>query len=335
MEQEKTELKKGKDERIRKEIIGFLQLPHPQFVGKREQEDWIAWLEKQGENNNTKFTFDDVLALQCCMEIVKKVQEDEALYKQLQSLHYRVHDVYHLKKQDEQKPIEWHREDEQNLNACLGYIPDEYLRRWLKDVIHARHDKVEPKFRVGDYIKHNKANFICKIISVNSGSYYVENIETNGGIELFDAEQNFHSWTIKDAKDGDVLIASDGSIFLFAGAYDSACKFYVALTACNNVITDKEVESGFWETSRAVHPATKEQRDFLFQKMKEAGYEWEAGKKELKNIEQESTWSGEVSLESDVERYIEQHKNELEGGYFNIRRIARHFFLLGLKIKGE
>ena len=29
-------------------------------------------------------------------------------------------------------------------------------------------------------------------------------------------------------------------------------------------------------------PATKEQRDLLFQKMKEAGYEWDAEKKELK-----------------------------------------------------
>ena len=41
----------------------------------------------------------------------------------------------------EQKPAEWHREDEQNLNACLGYIPDEFLRRWLTDIIHVKYDK--------------------------------------------------------------------------------------------------------------------------------------------------------------------------------------------------
>jgi D-hexose-6-phosphate mutarotase len=40
-----------------------------------------------------------------------------------------------------QKSAEWHREDEQNLNACLGYIPDEFLRRWLTDIIYAKHDK--------------------------------------------------------------------------------------------------------------------------------------------------------------------------------------------------
>ena len=46
-----------------------------------------------------------------------------------------------LEKQGEQKPIEWHREDEQNLNACLGYIPDEFLRRWLTNIIHIKYDR--------------------------------------------------------------------------------------------------------------------------------------------------------------------------------------------------
>ena len=42
------ELKESEDEKVRKEIIDFLKLPHPQFVGKRDHEKWIAWLEKQG-----------------------------------------------------------------------------------------------------------------------------------------------------------------------------------------------------------------------------------------------------------------------------------------------
>ena len=40
----------------------------------------------------------------------------------------------------EQKPI-WGREDEQNLNAALSYIDDEYLRRWLKDAIYNKYEK--------------------------------------------------------------------------------------------------------------------------------------------------------------------------------------------------
>lgn len=43
----------------------------------------------------------------------------------------------------------------------------------------------------------------------------------------------------------------------------------------------------------------------------------------------------EGDLNAAVERYVEQHKSELNG-YFDIRRIARHFFELGLKSqKGE
>ena len=42
------ELRDSEDEKARKELISFLQLPHPQFVGERKQEKWIDWLEKQG-----------------------------------------------------------------------------------------------------------------------------------------------------------------------------------------------------------------------------------------------------------------------------------------------
>ena len=43
------ELAESEDEKIRNEIIQFLQLPHPQFVGKRNHAEWIAWLEEQGQ----------------------------------------------------------------------------------------------------------------------------------------------------------------------------------------------------------------------------------------------------------------------------------------------
>lgn len=71
-----------------------------------EDKDEI-WLEKQGENISLpKFTFDDVLALQCAIEAAKKVQKDKDLYEQLESLHGRLHDAYWLEKQGEQKPAD-------------------------------------------------------------------------------------------------------------------------------------------------------------------------------------------------------------------------------------
>ena len=70
-----------------------------------------------------------------------------------------------------------------------------------------------------------------------------------------------------------MLVASDESIFLYKGTIDCACKHYVALTT-DGVIKFNEGLEHFWETSTAIHPATKAQQDLLFAKMKEAGYEW-------------------------------------------------------------
>lgn len=41
------ELNIDEDERIANEIIQFILLPHPQFVGKRNYAEWIDWIEKQ------------------------------------------------------------------------------------------------------------------------------------------------------------------------------------------------------------------------------------------------------------------------------------------------
>ena len=62
-----------------------------------------SWLEKKGECHSQivpEFTFNDVLALQCCMETAKKVQEDKDLYEELKDLHGRVY-AYHIKKQSD------------------------------------------------------------------------------------------------------------------------------------------------------------------------------------------------------------------------------------------
>ena len=151
-------------------------------------------------------------------------------------------------------------------------------------------DKIEPKFKVGDLIKHNKANIICKVISVNSGSYYVENIETSGRsgrIELFNAEQNFHLWTIQDAKEGDVLAYETDEEDLWIMIYWSLYEPYEGHVHYHALL----VNDNFSDKGTCcicindLKPATKEQRELLFSKMKEARYEWDAKRKKLKKID--------------------------------------------------
>ena len=138
-------------------------------------------------------------------------------------------------------------------------------------------DKVEPQFKIGDWVMLDRPVLITKVedMPYNTHRYW-----TSDGTWFGDATKA-KLWTIQDAKDGDVLVASDGSIFLFKDKIDGACRHYVALTT-DNVIKFNEGLKHYWEISIAVHPATKEQRDLLFQKMEEAGYEWDAVNKELK-----------------------------------------------------
>lgn len=103
------ELKESESEKIRKAIISFLKSPFVnENITNEKVAPWIAWLENQSNKDSQvklpTFTFDDILALQCCMETVKKVQMDKDLYEKLNDLHSRLYDAYHLEKQDEQKP---------------------------------------------------------------------------------------------------------------------------------------------------------------------------------------------------------------------------------------
>ena len=107
------ELNKNKDEMIKTAILNHLK----KMWGNCQDdvcgihvEDAINWLEKQGKQTKQtyfpKFTFDDVLALQCCMETVKKVQEDKELYEKLNLIHSKIYDAYQIENQDEQASLQ-------------------------------------------------------------------------------------------------------------------------------------------------------------------------------------------------------------------------------------
>lgn len=92
--------------------------------------------------------------------------------------------------------------------------------------------------------------------------------------------KNERLWTIQDAKDGDIL-TTDLVHFIFKSTDNSHCYMH-----CHySVISDKfGVSDTAVVDSDYVHPATKEQRDILFQKMKKYGYEWDDKNKETKQI---------------------------------------------------
>lgn len=63
--------------------------------------------------------------------------------------------------------------------------------------------------------------------------------------------------------------------FIFTGKQDDVA--YCALNSFGEFV----LSMVDWLLKTSVLPATKEERDLLFQKMKEAGYEWNEDKKKL------------------------------------------------------
>ena len=146
----------------------------------------------------------------------------------------------------------------------------------------------------GTWIVHNTLG-TCKIVCLNVtifGSGY-EVVSCNDGIKHFigfDEESdscslsNCHLWTINDAKDGDVLV-NGANIFIFHFINNKRLMGYCHVNMNDgNFYNDIGTIECFGTIDAPVTPATKEQRNLLFQKMKEADYEWDAEKKELKRL---------------------------------------------------
>ena len=333
------ELKESEDEKTRKELISFLQLPHPKFVGERKQEKWIAWLEKQegcehikkewlehikqswykegfidgkySGGTSKEWTINDTTTLNELIDFLEngtaKLQHDLTRYTNWLKIQFTP-----IENQAEQKPIvvipkfrigDTMRTKQEAADDITGGMPvvvsidNEYYHCTneliaIKDqddyefppinVKQKPTDKVEPKFKNGQWIVWQD-----KYYKVNYNGCGYELVDQNGlitSLEYGTIEENAHLWTIKDAKDDDVLAyvtdEEDLWIMIYWSLYEpyEGHVHYHALLVNDN-FSDKGT---CCICINDLKPATKEQRDILFQKMHKAGYEWDAEKKELK-----------------------------------------------------
>lgn len=172
----------------------------------------------------------------------------------------------------------------------LNGLSKEDMFAWLeKQGEQKSANKVEPKFKVGDWV-------VC---DCNNVSYsYIESIsETKYNLQCIDGSHEkmsveyvdrcWHLWTIQDAKDGDVLQL--GGVTAIFKEYITCryCKCYCSIYDGEFEIPSQNDDDDIYGCYHAT-PATKEQRDLLFQKMKEVDYEFDFEKKELKNTDKES-----------------------------------------------
>lgn len=243
----------------------------------------VSLLEKQGKKDSQvifpTFTFDDILALECCM---KEVEKDKKLYNQLQSLHNRVHGAYWLNREEEQKETLCNKcRKEQYCHSCQDIT--ELRRCVLEHQCEQKSNKVEPKYKVGDWIIYKGFHPVFIIVNIVNDKYEIE-FTDNGAkgfhpIDLID--RHWHLWAVQDTKDGDVLVHGE-QLFLFK-RMNTSNSFYAH---CNYHFTGYGNLS-FSDCSYSIdniHPATKEQRDRLEKEITKAGYRWNREERKLEKI---------------------------------------------------
>lgn len=141
---------------------------------------------------------------------------------------------------------------------------------------------VKPLFEEGNWISDGEKTYqVVSILPIEKS--YV--LKTRGGLviesKISCIDASFHLWSLKDAVTGDILVSSHNNPFIYNGNYN---QFDVG--AYGGIVEDKKTFCPSycycnWTTKKNIHPATKEEKEFLFKKMGEANYEWDSANLEL------------------------------------------------------
>ena len=271
-----SELAESEDNRVRKELTEFLKRASGGFLDTTIQckkfGKWLAWIEKQGEQKPEikyiypKFRVGDVI----------EPAKPNGSYIPVRVRY--ISDGSYSCESDDRKAFS-------SIPICNE---NEYVLTEQKPA-----DKPELKFNEGDWVV-NKLGVAWYIDGFDKKNYQVIGRKGNHNYFPIAKQDEIRHWSITDAKPGDVLIDhcddyKNPLIFIlkkfervdFGLAQKSDYSSYCFLS-----MSDKpRFKEGDFHHMKDIKPATKEQRDLLFQKMKEAGYEWNPQKKELKKIE--------------------------------------------------
>jgi hypothetical protein len=256
-------LKESEDERIRKEIMDFIDTKTIDSDERRNR--WFSYLEK-----HKPFSFTSLEDTKMKMSLIQYISE---LNQDVVHLHPGIETcnewIAWLEKQGEQKP---------QGKTALEAVNEEKVDN-QNCVKHA--DKVEPKFHEGEWVilTAGELSTTLQIVKVDTNKrlYWFND---SSYLPIVD-EECLHLWTIQDAKDGDVLVDKYGNIGIYQGDKNAVVWNSYCYCGVNKVFYDE----GSHEFP--CYPATKVQRDTLIKAMTDAGYTFDFEKKKLKKIEEE------------------------------------------------
>ncbi|MCR4774589.1 MAG: hypothetical protein K5854_09570 [Prevotella sp.] len=272
------ELKESEDEKIRKWLINEIKINHHNldedsvdFVDKA-----IAWLEKQdgidkasyeiAEKEKQEFVGDGFIK---CHANFQDFKEGNTYW-----LEYIGDDNYSVRS-DNLLGKTYH------ITPCQLYTIFK-KQTWLEKRGEQKPaNKVETKFHEGEWIAQG-----CNILKIRCAGSEYYCYETVGGyvddMLASEIDSLYHLYTLQDAKDGDVLHSPSHHLIWI---YKDDKNYHACVNL--NYATENITTNGFIAIPMDACPATKDEQTILFSRMKEAGYEWDAEKKELKKVENE------------------------------------------------
>ena len=271
--------KESEDERMFREIKRYIKEQGDKPTGLPNGtvaiSDMIAWLEKQGERKSAKWSeryIADVFEKVGLAKIVRE-QCDDSLTNAVQTAMIELGKGNNTQMTDD------------------GYTFDFNMKELKKIEQKPADDRAAPKFHEGEWIVCNGLTLYVKEVAlyVKEGvNGYYRTIDQDDMPCNYDWDIDYLArlWTIQDAKDGDVLANVDNEYpFIYKGCLDSnhpnSPVAYCGIDSGGDFTCSCVNEFNYWWTEGKVQPATKGQRELLFQKMKEDGWEWDAKKKEL------------------------------------------------------
>lgn len=296
-------LKESEDERIRKELLESFKYQQRESCTDKEWlngiklSEVVAWLEKQGKENMI-----EALRLEYEKGKADALSEQRKEWTAEDLLNRNeIADI--LQEYNRDDLINWLEKQGANSATITNGNTSVTNAEVVSHLTVTDSDggkcttastTIEPRFKVGDFI----VNDYCmgRVIELTNDAYL---LDTEQGIP-FSCEHNVRLWAIQDAKDGDIIYikrykTNDEWLLIFKkikiqNRFIDVYDYYAFCITSNNAYHES-IGIGCWgllaDNNDIVCPATKEQCNLLFAKMKEEGLSWDAEKKDLKKISQE------------------------------------------------
>ena len=290
------ELYEPDDDRTRKELIKLLRNlfnNYSYFIKDPFYTECINWLEKQGEQSPNILWHD----------VSEEPDEKREIFCEWKSSTGVWHSV-----------VFYHADSK---TFCEGERIITNVLQWtyVNDLLGKQREQKtvdEPRLKVEEGKWYVCISQFCnciegRVYKATSDNRIIDDFGTEYDMHN-DAYKYFRPWSIKDAKDGDILRLGDVIAIFKKYIGQEECICYCSFcdncycSSCVNVGFEIPIENGVDNVYGCTNttPATKEQRDLLFQKMEESGHEWDADKKEL--VEQ--------MTDEEHKQYILEHQDE-------------------------